>query len=86
MFSVIIKKSFFKLFQYINNLRKVKILVKNFLLRLQGTLDLEYQDGGDKLLNLIDRGKHIDILKGKLLLSKTKWQFYNKFDAISKTI
>ena len=38
---------------FYRNLRKIKTLVKSLLLRPQGTLDLEYQDGDDELQNLI---------------------------------
>ena len=36
------------------NLRKVTTLVKSLFLPPHGTLDLEYQDGGDDLQNLIN--------------------------------
>ena len=38
---------------FYGNLRKVKTLVKSLFLPPQRTLDLDYEDGGDELQNLI---------------------------------
>ena len=58
------------------NLRKVKTLVKSLFLRPQRTLDLEYQDGGDELQDLIteitamrDPGLLISVVQGICLLA-----------------
>ena len=70
-------------FQYTNKLPyfkeiygKSKLYLKSLFLRRQRTLDLEYQDGGDELQNLIteitamrDLGLFISVVKTQLFKS-----------------